>query len=585
LVLRRRARHGWKVPGGITVGVFLVLGASGASPVDAQVSHPAPREVRSGALTIASGSVSDPLGDTTSFPSCSPASCSAAADITDASVELTDDGSFVATIKVNRFVSPDTWEYPGSNQIQWTVSADANTQPFATFFLWRFNGTSLEASTVGRSCFGTYQIDEAARTYTLRMPSRCVVGARSTMRWSASLGYRVGGVNYFDATVVAPSMSIPGRAMPLAGGTVVRQSLTAAGVPSTAVAVALNATVTGAPGDGYVTVFPCGDVPSASNLNFRTGQTVPNMVIAPIDLLVRICVYTSASTHVILDVVGWFEPGGTATASSGYGFKSVGPTRLLDTRSQGPKLDTHGRVLQIAGSAGVPVSSAGAASLNVTVTNPSADGYLTVYPCGQLPNASNLNFTAGQTVPNAVLTPLSPGGATCLWSSVATDVIVDINGWFPVDPLGLHTRPPVRLLDTRTGTGAPRARLAANVPLHLAVTGSNGVPNSGVAAVSLNVTVTSPAVDGYVTVYPCGAMPNASSLNFATGQTIPNAVLATVSAAGEICLLSTASTDIIADLSGWIPTGGPYATYTAITPTRVLDSRGPIGEVELSGFQ
>ncbi|MBI4884752.1 MAG: hypothetical protein HY826_11945, partial [Actinobacteria bacterium] len=57
--------------------------------------------------------------------------------------------------------------------------------------------------------------------------------------------------------------------------------------------------------------------------------------------------------------------------------------------------------LTIAGRGGVPASGVGSVAVNVTAINPSAAGYLTVWPTGQpRPNASNLNFVPGQVVPN-----------------------------------------------------------------------------------------------------------------------------------------------------------------------------------------
>lgn len=86
------------------------------------------------------------------------------------------------------------------------------------------------------------------------------------------------------------------------------------------------------------------------------------------------------------------------------------------------------------------------------------------------------------------------------------------------------------------------------------VTGVGGVPSSGVAAVSLNVTVAGPSGAGFVPVFPCGDRPSASNLNFVAGQVVPNAVIAPVSDAGEICLFSNVPTHLLADLNGWIAT-------------------------------
>ncbi|MCU1391918.1 MAG: uncharacterized protein JWM34_346, partial [Ilumatobacteraceae bacterium] len=98
-------------------------------------------------------------------------------------------------------------------------------------------------------------------------------------------------------------------------------------------------------------------------------------------------------------------------------FYALSPVRVVDTRpdqAQGAVPVTQqkyggGTILRvlIAGSAGVPPSGAGAVSLNVTVVDPDGPGYVTVFPCGGQPLASNLNFVAGQTVPNAVIAPVS----------------------------------------------------------------------------------------------------------------------------------------------------------------------------------
>ena len=67
------------------------------------------------------------------------------------------------------------------------------------------------------------------------------------------------------------------------------------------------------------------------------------------------------------------------------------------------------------------------AMLNVTITGPTADGYITVWPEGQpQPNASNINFTIGQTSPNSVISKLGMGGRVCLAATASTHIIVDL---------------------------------------------------------------------------------------------------------------------------------------------------------------
>jgi hypothetical protein len=115
---------------------------------------------------------------------------------------------------------------------------------------------------------------------------------------------------------------------------------------------------------------------------------------------------------------------------------------------------------------------------------------------------------------------------------------------------------PVRVFDTRPGQGAfrnvTRSKVGGGYELRVKVTDVSGaVPASGVGAVSLNVTVTQPDGAGFVTVYPCGSRPNASSLNYTAGQTVPNAVVTAVSAQGEVCFYSQSPTHLLADVNGW----------------------------------
>lgn len=78
----------------------------------------------------------------------------------------------------------------------------------------------------------------------------------------------------------------------------------------------------------------------------------------------------------------------------------------------------------------MPATGVSAVSLNVTAVNPDLDGYLTVFPCGTRPDSSSVNYSTGQTVANAVITPVSATGTVCFFSQNPTDLVVDVNGWF-----------------------------------------------------------------------------------------------------------------------------------------------------------
>jgi hypothetical protein len=153
----------------------------------------------------------------------------------------------------------------------------------------------------------------------------------------------------------------------------------------------------------------------ASNLNYAAGQTVPNMVVVKVGEGGKVDLFNAAgSADVIVDVAGWY---GTEAAAEGSRYSTLNPYRILDTRTgPGPLGPAGTRSVQVTGRGGVPASGVSAVALNVTVTNPTAAGYLTAWPgSGARPLASNLNYVAGQTVANMVVVKV--GGAARSTSS------------------------------------------------------------------------------------------------------------------------------------------------------------------------
>jgi hypothetical protein len=261
------------------------------------------------------------------------------------------------------------------------------------------------------------------------------------------------------------------------------------------------------------------------------------------------------------------------------GMNPINPGRLLDTRDgTGAPVGAlaAGATLEVAvlGQFGVPASGVDAVALNMTVTESTAPSFLTVWPSGSsLPLASSLNMLPNQTVANLVIAKVGDDGAISIATGFGTThVVADIVGWSPSATF-LRSLAPQRVLDTRDGTGvaAPGAVGPAGV-VDLAVTGAKGVPAAGVDAVILNVTVTEATAPSFVTVWPTGeAQPTASSLNTLPSETNPNLVIAKVGAGGRISLFNAnGNAHLVADLVGWIPTGG---AYTSISPDRVLDTR------------
>jgi len=125
----------------------------------------------------------------------------------------------------------------------------------------------------------------------------------------------------------------------------------------------------------------------------------------------------------------------------------------------------------------------------------------------------------------------------------------------PKESAAFEALTPKRLLDTRSGDKVGELD-GSGAAYELQVTGKGGVPGSGVSAVALNVTAVSTEANdfgGFVTVYPCGTRPDASNLNFTSGMTIPNSVIAPVSASGKVCFCVYGKAHLLADVSGYFP--------------------------------
>jgi hypothetical protein len=202
--------------------------------------------------------------------------------------------------------------------------------------------------------------------------------------------------------------------------------VTGAGLaPPGARAAVLNITSTDANQNGFVTAFPCDSPrPLASSLNPVKGRDVPNSVMVQLDGQGRVCLYTELSSHLVVDLNGWVTDGVSGN------IKTVPPARLVDTRPNGAPINAGTPLaFRVAGLGGVPGAGVDAAVLNVTVTEPVGAGYVVVYPCGPVPWASNLNFVATQTVPNAVVAKLDGSGNVCVWSTTPAHVLVDVTGY------------------------------------------------------------------------------------------------------------------------------------------------------------
>ena len=136
---------------------------------------------------------------------------------------------------------------------------------------------------------------------------------------------------------------------------------------------------------------------------------------------------------------------------------------------------------------------------------------------------------------------------------------------------------PLRVLDTRNGTGGYARPVGAGRTISVQVTGRNGVPSAGVTAVVLNVTALRPTKSSYITVYPDGkSRPFTENLIFNAGQRFPRLVVVPVQD-GKVDFYNHAgSVSLLADLAGYYSTAGG-SWFRGIGPWRILNTRNGTG--------
>ncbi|WP_161790227.1 hypothetical protein [Streptacidiphilus carbonis] len=358
----------------------------------------------------------------------------------------------------------------------------------------------------------------------------------------------------------------------------------AAGARTAASALAFTATQTDA-GNAYGVAFDVAVTGSAGGVTVSAswdGVQDATTTTEPGDGTVTIR-HTFAKLGVHTYSITVTDGSQTATASGsvapdGSDYTAYGPTRLLDTRTNKTTLKPNTSIrLKIGGNGGISADAV-AAVLNLTVTHGSAAGYITAYPDGSThPLASNVNFTANQTVANLSFVPVGADGYVDFYNGGrgTVDLIADIDGYFSQAAASGYTPiPPSRLVDTRNGTGAAKAQIPATGSIAVQIAGKAGVP-AGVTAVALNVTATGNKSAGYLTTYPDGSkLPATSNVNFPAGVTVANAVVVPVGTDGKIRIANGPGlgVDAVVDIAGYYSTGSTSA-FLATDPTRVVDTR------------
>lgn len=232
-------------------------------------------------------------------------------------------------------------------------------------------------------------------------------------------------------TALTPQRLLDTRtgAKPAASSTQCFKVAGAAGVADSAVAVALNVTTVQPDAKGFLRLHPAGqNVASTSTLNFEAGQTLANGAIVAVGSGGQVCVTLGpAASHYVVDVSAFFS---TETR-----LHPLKPARRLDTTG-GAQPAAQSKTCVTLANAELPASARGVV-LNLVAVNPSAAGFAVVYPEGHgVPSTSTVNFGAGKTVANNAIIQPGNSGRVCVYTTVATHLIIDVSGYFEASSSG-----------------------------------------------------------------------------------------------------------------------------------------------------
>jgi hypothetical protein len=206
----------------------------------------------------------------------------------------------------------------------------------------------------------------------------------------------------------------------------------ACSVPPNTAAYSLNITAVPRGSLGYVSIWPgTSSQPLVSTLNSLDGRIKANAAIVPGGTDGSVSVYATDATDLIIDVNGVFIP-----PANGQAFYPLTPCRISDSRSSGgggtlSALTNRTITVAGAGGCGVP-ATATAFALNVTVVPKTTLGFLTLWPNNgsQRPTVSTLNALTGTVTANMAIVPAGSAGDILAYATDATELIVDVTGYF-----------------------------------------------------------------------------------------------------------------------------------------------------------
>ncbi len=486
-------------------------------------------------------------------------------------------------------ISPTSQSFPasgGPGSVSVTVAAG---DPWTA----QSNAPWLTGVTPGGTGSGTVNYTVAVNaTGAPRSGTLTIAGNTFTVNQAAGTGLQFfplpQPVRLLETRAGFSGCTTPGAPINANGTLTLPARTTCAGIPAAAAAVTGNITVVPS-GPGFLTLFPSSATqPTVANSNFQTNEITNNVFtvgLGATDGAFKI--FSSATTHVIVDVTGYYAPPNTGGL---YFHPLATPVRLLETRvgftgcitpgaplvgtgnpNADPNLDL---LLQGRSPVAAPCNSIPATAQvlvgNATSVLPTGLGYLTIYPSGGTrPTVASSNYAGNDVINGPFAVKLGTDGKFKIYTFATTHLVVDILGYYSADATdangaGLLFNPlpsPVRLLETRAGlngctmTGAPIVG-NLNAATHTQMAANFCTLPASAQAVVGNASVVNTTGAGFLTLFPANltTAPLVATSNYPAPATFGynrHFFVGLSPADGKFKVLTQFTTDLILDASGY----------------------------------
>ncbi len=341
-----------------------------------------------------------------------------------------------------------------------------------------------------------------------------------------------------------------------------------AGIPASGVtAVTLNVAVTRPTAAGNLTVYREGSTrPATPSVAFSASQTASGLVQVAVGSTGKIAIYngSAGSSHVMVDVLGWFTTPEEARKSVAGTFTPLNPAVIYDTRkAKVPLAAGSTTTVPVLGTGGVPPTGVGSVVVNLVGSGSSAAGSMVTYAGTTRPGTASLHFAAKQNVANRAVVPVGSDGSIRIHTSAASHLAVEVAGWYASTTAtvpGAYYVPattPKRVADSRSGGVAPDTAWGAGVARNVQLTGRGGVPAATASPAPVAVVYGLSGFRGTVasslTAYPTGtARPAVRDVMFPVTKAARNLTFAKLGTGGMTTIYNAAgSAHVSMDVFGW----------------------------------